>query len=61
MKRCNSNQMMLHYNVPAFTNVNEFLCLLAKRMGRLKKGGVPDVNKAARRVLQDWNEYVGCS
>ena len=50
--------MMLHYNVPSFGDVNGFLALLATRMGRLKKGGIPDVNKAARRVLHDWNEYV---
>ena len=51
-------QMMLHYNVPVFKDVNEFLALLAKRFGRLKKGGIPDVNKAAKTVLQDWNQWV---
>jgi ribosome biogenesis GTPase A len=24
------------------------------RMGRLRKGGIPDVNKAAITVVQDW-------
>jgi len=56
LKRCNKHQMMLHYNVPHFTDVNEFLALLAKRLGRLKKGGIPDINKAGKTVLTDWNQ-----
>ena len=58
LKRCNCNQIMLHYNVSAFSDVHEFLALLARRLGMLRKGGIPDKNKAARRVLQDWNECV---
>ena len=33
----------------------EFLALLATKMGKLQKGGVPDRNKAARILLGDWN------
>ena len=46
---------MIHYGLSEFTNVNEFLALLAKRRGQLRKGGTPDVNKAAKLVLNDWN------
>ena len=49
--------MMLHYNIPDFSDTAEFLNLLARRMGKLKKGGVPDLARAARRVLQDWNRF----
>ena len=49
-------QMMLKYGVEDFADPNEFLCLLAVRQGRLKKGGVPDVVKAGKTVLQDWNK-----
>jgi len=56
LKRCNKHQMMLHYNVPYFNDVNEFLALLAVRLGRLKKGGIPDVHKAGRSILNDWNQ-----
>ena len=42
---------MLHYNIPEFSDCDEFLSLLAKRTGRLKKGGVPNLNAAARNVL----------
>ena len=47
-------QLMLHFKVPDFKDTNEFLSLLATRQGKLKKGGVPDVNKAAKTVLQEW-------
>jgi len=46
---------MVHYCLPEFSNVADFLALLAKRRGMLRKGGRPDVNKAAKLVLQDWN------
>ena len=49
-------QMMIHYNLPNYADVHEFLSLLAKRFGRLKKGGLPDSDKAAKSVLQDWNK-----
>ncbi|PIO39639.1 hypothetical protein AB205_0102290 [Aquarana catesbeiana] len=32
----------------------EFLAMLAKRQGKLKKGGMPDHEKAAKSVLTDW-------
>ena len=48
-------QLMMHYKLPEFSNVHEFLAELAKRFGRLKKGGVPDVVKGGKQVLRDWN------
>lgn len=33
----------------------EFYSHLASRMGRFKKGGVPDQEAAARILLNDWN------
>ncbi len=56
MRRCTKEQLMLQYHVADFADVNEFLSLLARRLGKLKKGGVPDVTKAARTVIQDWNQ-----
>jgi len=49
---------MVHYCLPEFSDVGDFLALLAKRRGMLRKGGRPDVNKAAKLVLQDWNMSV---
>ena len=50
--------MILHYCIPDYQNTAEFLSVLARRQGRLKKGGIPDINKAARTVLRDWNWSV---
>ena len=47
--------IMMHYGVSSFSDTAEFLAKLAVQMGKLKKGGVPDRNLAARIVLNDWN------
>ena len=46
--------MMVQYNLSDFQDTNEFLSKMALKMGSLKKGGIPDINKAAQRVLSDW-------
>lgn len=48
---------MEHYGVPDFHTALEFLALLARRQGKLRKGGLPDTDKAAKGVLTDW---TGC-
>ncbi|XP_066566209.1 guanine nucleotide-binding protein-like 3-like protein [Amia ocellicauda] len=54
LRRCNKLQIMQHYGVPDFHSPLEFLALLARRQGKLRKGGLPDHDKAARSVLLDW-------
>ncbi|XP_053154901.1 guanine nucleotide-binding protein-like 3-like protein isoform X1 [Hemicordylus capensis] len=54
LKRCNKQQIMQHYRVPDFRDTMEFLAQLARRQGKLKKGGTPDHEKAAKAVLSDW-------
>ena len=49
---------MEHYGVPDFRSPLEFLALLARRQGKLKKGGLPDNDKAAKSVLMDWTTWV---
>jgi len=56
LRRCSVRVLMLHYNLPAFDSCDTFLSLLARKLGRLKKGGVPDHTAAARHVLNDWNK-----
>ncbi|CAF3636205.1 unnamed protein product [Rotaria sordida] len=46
--------MILQYNLSDFQDANDFLSKMAMKMGSLKKGGVPDIHKAAQRVLSDW-------
>jgi len=55
LQRCPKQQLMLQYNVSDFDGTGEFLSLLARGIGKLKKGGVPDHLMAARLVLNDWN------
>ncbi|GFR76984.1 guanine nucleotide-binding protein-like 3 homolog, partial [Elysia marginata] len=55
LMRCQKMQMMLHYNLTDYSDTLSFLNLLARRMGKLRKGGVPDINQAARALLHDWN------
>ena len=47
--------MMLEYGLSNFESTQEFLCILAKRTGQLKKGALPDVFAAAKKILHDWN------
>ncbi|KAK7907484.1 hypothetical protein WMY93_016096 [Mugilogobius chulae] len=54
LRRCNKAQIMQHYGVPDFHTALEFLALLARRQGKLRKGGQPDTDKAAKGVLMDW-------
>ncbi|XP_048475902.1 guanine nucleotide-binding protein-like 3-like protein [Rhincodon typus] len=60
LKRCNKQQVMQHYNIPAFRDPQEFLALLARRLGKLKKGGLPDHEKAAKCILSDWTSGRIC-
>lgn len=57
LRRCNTEQVRQHYGIGEFSDTMGFLALLARRFGRLKKGGVPDHEKAARTVLTDWTWY----
>jgi len=55
LKRCSTQQIMLQYGIPNFKDTSEFLTMMAQKMGRLKKGGIPDVERAAFKVVEDWN------
>jgi len=55
LNRCNKTQVMEKYCVADYSTTMEFLSMFAKRLGKLKKGGVPDILAAAKIVLQDWN------
>uniref|UniRef100_A0A915CBC6 Guanine nucleotide-binding protein-like 3 homolog n=1 Tax=Parascaris univalens TaxID=6257 RepID=A0A915CBC6_PARUN len=55
LRRCHPETLMMHYMVPEFRSCDEFLALVARKLGRLKKGARPDLGAAARRVLNDWN------
>ncbi|KAK6633630.1 hypothetical protein RUM44_004237 [Polyplax serrata] len=53
--RAQKAQLMKLYLVPSFNSTTEFLTSLAKRYGRFKKGGVPDLQASAKIIVDDWN------
>ncbi|KNA13572.1 hypothetical protein SOVF_115450 [Spinacia oleracea] len=53
---CPAEVLVTLYKVPTFDTVDDFLFKVATVRGRLKKGGIVDVDAAARIVLHDWNE-----
>jgi nuclear GTP-binding protein len=57
LNRCSTESLMMNYSIPAFPkgDVMMFLAMIAKRNGKVLKGGIPDKVMAARGVLKDWN------
>ncbi|KAL7746551.1 nuclear GTP-binding protein nug1 [Sorochytrium milnesiophthora] len=53
--RASKPTLMLLYNIPTFASTQEFLSHIARAKGKLRRGGVLDLDAAARSVLQDWN------
>ncbi len=43
------------YEMDDFNGTQDFLANVARKRGRLLKGGIADVEQAARLVLRDWN------
>lgn len=56
LKLCPERVLVTLYNLPSFDSVDDFLQKVATIRGKLKKGGIVDVEAAARIVLHDWNE-----
>lgn len=55
LKRVSRQRIMELYNVQDFSTPDEFFAMKAARMGKYKKGGVPDAAAAARGIIEDWN------
>ncbi|KAI7868981.1 P-loop containing nucleoside triphosphate hydrolase protein [Spinellus fusiger] len=55
VSRIPREQLTAMYDVPYFDTANEFLISLARKWGKLRKGGIPDTFTVARTVLNDWN------
>ncbi|OIT07148.1 PREDICTED: guanine nucleotide-binding protein-like NSN1 [Nicotiana attenuata] len=56
LKLCPARMLVTIYKVPSFDSVDDFLQKVATVRGKLKKGGLVDIDSAARIVLHDWNE-----
>ncbi|KAM7501563.1 hypothetical protein LguiB_000467 [Lonicera macranthoides] len=55
LKLCPAKMLVVLYKLPSFDSVDDFLQKVATVRGKLKKGGIVDINAAARIVLHDWN------
>lgn len=58
LKLCPADLLVKIYKIPGFEAAEDFLQKVATARGRLKKGGIVDVDASARMVLHDWNEGV---
>ncbi|OWM82883.1 hypothetical protein CDL15_Pgr005283 [Punica granatum] len=56
LKLCPAKVLVTLYKLPTFDSVNDFLQKVATVRGKLKKGGIVDVEATARIILHDWNE-----
>jgi nuclear GTP-binding protein len=55
LKRCPAAQLAQIYNITIFSNEVEFLHRVAIKRGKLRPGGIPDIELAAQVVFYDWN------
>ncbi|MCL7026381.1 hypothetical protein MKW94_009030 [Papaver nudicaule] len=56
LKLCPAKMLVSLYKLPNFDSVDDFLQKVATVRGKLKKGGIVDIQAAAKIVLHDWNE-----
>uniref|UniRef100_A0A915ICT5 G domain-containing protein n=1 Tax=Romanomermis culicivorax TaxID=13658 RepID=A0A915ICT5_ROMCU len=45
LRRCSKDSLILQYKISDFDGIDDFLCQVAKKIGRVKKGGIPDKRK----------------
>ncbi|XP_008053161.1 guanine nucleotide-binding protein-like 3 isoform X1 [Carlito syrichta] len=58
LSQADARQVVLKYTVPDYKNSLEFFTMLAKRRGLHQKGGIPNVEGAAKLL---WSEWIGAS
>lgn len=56
LPRLDPQQVMLLYSIPQFNDAESLIRSVASRQGKLRKGGIPDLEAAARVILNDWNQ-----
>lgn len=55
LKRTNKEEILMHYTIADYSNPTQFLFNVCQSRGKYKKGGVVDLEGAARLVIEDWN------
>jgi len=56
LNRIKPRYLQRAYQVRSWTDSEDFLAQLARRSGKLFKGGEPDINTAAKTLLLDWQK-----
>lgn len=44
------------YDIEEYSSTVDFLLKIARKMGKLAKGGVADLKAAAKLIVEDWNK-----
>lgn len=55
LQKSTKEQLMEIYQLAEFENVVQFLTAVAKKRGKVKSGGIVDIDGAAKVVIGDWN------
>lgn len=56
LKRVNKEELLMFYMIADFSNPTQFLFNVCQSRGKFKKGGIVDLEAAARLVIEDWNQ-----
>ena len=54
LEKVNKEKLLVLYAIPEFKDIKEFLTHVARKTGKIAKGGLPDYDSAAKIVLHDW-------
>ena len=54
LKQIEHKKLRELYGITSWEDCEDFLEKIARRMGKLRKGNVPDTNVAAKIVVSDW-------
>jgi len=54
LRRCRPRHVELTYEVSGYKDANDFLDMVARKRGRLLKGGEPDLDGVAKMVISDF-------
>lgn len=55
LQRASKTYFCRLYDITEYDSAEEFFAKKAARMGKFRRGGVPDAENAARSLLNDWN------
>lgn len=55
LKRCKQQHLERTYEISGWNNATEFIEKIARKHGRLLKGGEPDESGVAKQILNDFN------